>query len=192
MAPAPTAEQIAASTRRSGGNTPAGVGRIGDPVPRPAAQYRSVRGGDLVSLSVPANWQTLSSNNTLKFVPPNAYGEVNGETVFTHGVEVGVARSGSRDLQDATQALLDGLASSNPQLRQTGEQQNTRLAGRPAIATPLVNRSAAGDQERIALYTTFLSNGNVFYYVTVAPTDEYGNYQDAFQRVGRSIRLSDR
>jgi hypothetical protein len=192
MSPAPTAEQVAARARKDPGSSPVNVGRIGDPVPPPDGQYRNVRAGDFVSLSVPANWQTLSSNNTLKFVPRNAYGELNGETVFTHGVELGVVRSQSSDLQDATQALLDGLASANPQLRQVADQQATRLSGRQAIATPLVNRSAVGDEERIVLHTTFLSNGNVFYYVTVAPSDEYGEYQSAFDRVGRSIRLSDR
>ena len=37
----------------------------------------SVRGGDLFQTSVPSNWQAVSSNTSVKFVPQNAYGYLN-------------------------------------------------------------------------------------------------------------------
>jgi hypothetical protein len=174
-----------------GGNAPAAVGTLGQPVPAPAAQYRTARGGKLFEVDVPANWQALASNSNIKFVPENAYGQINGEGVFTHGVELGVARASSRDLGEATMALTNALAQSNPDLRRAGEQQTVRLAQRTTIATPLVNRSALGTEERIGLYTTFLADGNLFYYLTVAPTAEANRYAQAFEHVARSIRLND-
>jgi Zn-dependent protease with chaperone function len=181
-------------TRGSGGgngNEPAAVGTLGRPVPAPAAQYRVARGGKLFDVEVPANWQALSSNSAVKYVPENAYGQVNGEGVFTHGVELGVARATSRDLREATSALTNALAQSNPDLRRAGEQQVGRLAQRTTIATPLLNRSALGVDEHIGLYTTFLADGNLFYYLTVVPTSEADRYAPAFDRIARSIRLND-
>jgi Zn-dependent protease with chaperone function len=173
------------------GGAPAAVGTLGRPVPAPAAQYRTARGGKLFEVDVPANWQALSSNSAVKFVPENAYGQVKGAGVFTHGVELGVARASSRDLREATTALTNALAQSNPDLRRVGDQQVVRMAQRTTIATSLLNRSALGADERIGLYTTFLADGNLFYYLTVAPASESDRYAAAFERIARSLRLND-
>ena len=191
----PPAKSMAEIARAGGSGTgeggPASVGTIGEPVPRPSSRYRDIRGGGVFQASVPDNWQVVSSNSAIKFVPLNAYGPVNGQTVFTHGVEFGVARASSRDLRQATSALLDAFAQGNPELRMAGEQQATRLSGRTAIATPLVNRSATGGVERLSIYTTFLADGNLFYFFVIAPEGEFDAYRPAFQRVGQSIRLTD-
>ena len=47
------------------------------------------------------------------------------------------------------------------------------------------------NDEIVALYTTLMSDGNLFYVIAVAPRDEFGSYQGAFQRVTRSIQLYD-
>jgi beta-barrel assembly-enhancing protease len=175
----------------NGAGAPAAVGTLGRPVPPPAAQYRTARGGRLFEVDVPANWQVLSSTSAVKFVPENAYGQVKGEGVFTHGVELGVTRAASRDLREATTALTNSLARTNPDLRRIGDQQAARLSQRTAIATWLANRSALGADERIGLYTMFLADGNLFYYLTVVPIAEADRYDPAFDRIGRSIRLND-
>jgi hypothetical protein len=171
---------------------PASVGRIGDPVPAPSSSYRNVRGGNLFQASVPSNWQAVSSTNSVKFVPQNGLGDYNGQSVFTHGVEVGIARATSRDLNEATDALLQAFAQGNPNLRETRQPQVTQLAQRRAIAHQLENRSATGGREYVGLYTTFLADGNVFYYLTVAPDEDLQRFNAAFQRIGNSIRLNDR
>jgi len=174
---------------RSGG---APVGRIGDPVPAPSTQYRGVEGGRLFEVDVPANWQAVSSNSAVKYVPPNAYGPVqNGQTVFTHGVELGVARASSRNLHEATDTLLNAFAQSNPDLRRTADPREIRMSQRRALGVPLVNRSALGGAERMGIYTTFLADGNLFYFATVVPEREADDYRPVFDRIGRSIRLKD-
>jgi Zn-dependent protease with chaperone function len=194
MASLPPAKSMSEMARRDtgGGDEPASVGTIGDPVPPPSSSYRTVRGGQLFQISVPSNWEGLSSNSSVKFVPQNAYGQVQGQSVFTHGVEVGVARAASRNLEQATNALLDALAQGNPDLRRAAEPEGVRFAGRQGIGNLLVNRSATGEQERVGLYTTFLSDGSLFYYLTIVPADEAGEYANTFARVGNSIRLNDR
>ncbi len=180
------------ASRDVGRGTPESAGTPGQPVPPPATRYRTERGGRLFQVAVPANWQALASNNAVKYVPENGYGDYRGQTVFTHGVELGVARAASRDLSEATAAFLESLSRSNPDLRRTGDVRGTRIAGRQALAVPLANRSALGETELIGLYTTQLADGNLFYYLTVVPQDESRLYDATFDQVGRSIRLNDR
>jgi Zn-dependent protease with chaperone function len=175
----------------SGGEAPQSVGTPGQPVPRPSSEYRNLNGGRLFQASVPSDWTSLSSSNAIKVVPQNGYGQLNGQTVFSHGVEFGVAKAGSRDLREATNAWLQAVAQSNQDLRQAGTQQAVRISQRSALSTPLVNASPLGGQERIGLYTTFLADGNLFYYLTVAPESDADAFQAAFQRVGESIRLTE-
>ena len=197
LAALPPAKSMADLARGGSGGgrgetAPASVGRIGEPVPRPSTAYRGVRGGQLFQTQVPSNWQAVTSNSAVKFVPQNAYGEVNGQTVFTHGVELGVARAASRDLNEATNSLLNALSQGNPDLRQAGQPRQVTISRRTGIEHQLVNRTPDGSQERVGLVTTFLSDGNLFYMLTIAPSEEVGTYQRAFNRVATSLRLNDR
>jgi hypothetical protein len=84
------------------------------------------------------------------------------------------------------------LAQGNPDLQLAGTRQATRISGRSAIATPLLNPSPLGGRERIAIYTTFLADGaTLFYYLTIVPETDAGAFQGAFRRVGESIRLTE-
>jgi hypothetical protein len=172
-------------------NAPPSVGTVGQPVPPPATRYRTARGGRLFEVSVPANWQAVSSNSAVKYVPQNAYGEADGQTVLTHGVELGVTRAPSRDLAAANSAFVESLLRGNPNLRVSGQQQRVQLSRRAAVGTELSGRSATGGAERVGVYTTFLADGNLFYYLTVVPADDVQAYSPAFNRIGQSIRLLD-
>ena len=192
MGPARTMADIERGAgRNTGGGSRGSVGTIGERVPAPSRQYRTVQGGQLFTVSVPSNWQAVTSNSSIKYVPMNAYGEYDGQTTLTHGVELGVARASSRDLQQATEALIDGFVRSNNGLR-AGRGEYSRLSGRESIITPLEGRSALGGVERVDVHTTLLSNGDLFYVLTVAPERELGNYGEAFDRVVRSVRINDR
>jgi hypothetical protein len=124
-------------------------------------------------------------------VPENGYGQLNGQTVFSHGVEFGVAKAGSRDLAEATRIWLQAVAQNNPELRQAGQQQSLRISQRSALATPLSNPSPLGGQERIVVCTTFLADGTLFYYLTLAPEKDAESFEDAFRKIAESIRLTE-
>jgi len=169
------------------------VGTPGQPVPRPSAsaQYRAISGGKVFQASVPADWTSIPSKSSIKVIPQNGYGPLNGQTVFAYGVEFGITQASSRDLQEATNAWLKAVGQSNTELRPAGTQQSVRIAQRSAIATPLVNPSPLGGQERIGLYTTFLADGSLFYYLTVVPENDAQDFQETFRRIGESIRLTE-
>jgi Zn-dependent protease with chaperone function len=173
------------------GEAPASVGTPGLPVPRPSGQFRDIKGGKVFEASVPSDWTSPQGKSAIKIVPPNGYGPMNGQTVFTHGIEFGITKASSRDLREATKQWLQAIAQNNPELRLTGTPQDTRISQRSALALALVNPSPLGGDERIGLYTAFLADGTLFYYLTIVPEKDAAAFQDLFRRVGESIRLTE-
>ena len=76
------------------------------------------------------------SNSSIKAVPQNGYGQLNGQTAFTHGVEFGVTKASTRDLAEATKAWLNAVAQNNPDLRLSGQQQAIKMSQRSALSIP--------------------------------------------------------
>jgi Zn-dependent protease with chaperone function len=198
--PAPrTMEELARGGGRGGGggggepgfDAAAAVGTPGQPVPKPSGQYRAINGGKVFQASVPSDWTALPSSSSIKVVPQNGYGQLNGQTVFSHGIEFGLLKAPSRDLQEATKAWLQAVGQANPEMRLAGEQQQVRISQRTALMTPIVNPSPLGGKELIAVYTTFLADGTMFYYLTVVPENEDEAFREAFRRIGESIRLTE-
>jgi hypothetical protein len=170
---------------------PRAVGTPGLALSAPSGQYRDISGGKVFRASVPSNWADLPSNSSIKVVPQNGYGDLKGQTVFTCGVEFGIVKAATRDLQEATKTWLQGIAQSNPELRLAGEQQSVRMSQRSALATPLVNPSPLGGRELIGLYTTFLADGTMFYYITMVPEKDADTFRETFRHIGESIRLTE-
>jgi beta-barrel assembly-enhancing protease len=191
LPPAKSMGELARARSGSGGEATPSVGTPGQPVPPPSAQYREISGGKVFQASVPANWTPLASKSAIKVVPENGYGQLNGQTVFSHGVEFGVAKASSRDLAEATRVWLQAVGQNNPELRTAGAQQAIRISQRSAIATPLVNPSPLGGDERLVVATTFLTDGSLFYYLTIAPAKDVEAFQGAFRRIGESIKLTE-
>ena len=192
MAPAPTTEQAArraGSGRTSGGRT--ADTRIGNVDP-PSGRYETFNGGNLFRIAVPSNWEELQGNNSVTFSPRGGYGEYRNQSVFTHGLQVGIEDSRARNLRTGTSELIQSLAQNNPQLRQSGTFSNVSIDGRNGLATVLTNVSdVTGQPERIALYTTQMSDGRMFFVVGVAPAQEFSTYRQVFNQSVRSLQLND-
>jgi Zn-dependent protease with chaperone function len=199
MGRAPSMSEIANSGQRypsdgsggSGGNYP--TGNVGGRVAYPSSRYRTYNGGNLFSLSYPDNWRELGDNSSsIWFAPEGAYGQAQGQAVFTHGVNIGVTQGQSGNLRQATDAFINSLAQGNGNMRQQGGYQTGVIDRRNALAINLSNvNEATGRAERVTVYTTLLRNGNLFYMITVAPQDDYRSYQTAFRSVLGSIRIND-
>jgi len=192
---APTMAEI----QRSGQRYPVGeqTGNIPNNPPTgrvsyPSNRYQSVsifNGG--VNVSVPNNWRQVNEGNSVWFVPEGAYGQYNGQAVYTHGASFGVAQTNSRNLQGATQELINSFAQGNSNLRTSGGYSRSSMSGRTALVSTLTNiNEATGRPEVIRLITTQLRNGQVFYMVAVAPQNERG-FETAFDQILRSVRIND-
>jgi hypothetical protein len=192
LPPAPTTEQATKSTKRRGGTSEGETRPPSGRVQPPAGSYQTYNEGNLFRVSVPANWRELQDTNTVTFAPDGAHGSFNGQSVFTHGIEFGIARNESHDLQAATDELIQSLAQGNPSLRRSSSgYDRINVADRRGLRTILTNRNeATGQDEMIEVFTTQLRNGNLLYGIGVAPRDEFPSYRNVFDRVIASLQVS--
>ena len=182
LAPALTTEEAARRTQTARGNVPATSGRV----EAPSSDVRSfTEGGGLFKVDVPANWHEARGDNSVTFSPPGTY----SAGAFTYGIQFGVARTDTRDLEVASNELIASLARGNPNLGRAARYQPTEIDGRRALYTVLSNETDRRS-ETIAVYTTLRPDGAIFFGIAVAPSDVFADYQPAFRRVVDSIRFS--
>jgi hypothetical protein len=195
MGTAPSMQEIARSGQRyptgeTTGNYPNNppIGRVS----YPSSRYQTYSEfGGAVRVSVPTNWRELTGNNSVWFAPEGAYGQTQNQAVYTHGVNIGVAQTQSRNLQQGTAEFLNSLGLGNGSLRQRSGYQRTTVAGRSGLTTTLTNiNEATGQPEIVTVITTQLRGGELFYMIAVAPENEAGSYQTAFRNILRSLQIN--
>lgn len=163
---------------------------VGGRIEYPSARYRNYTARGIFQIAVPDNWQELPGSSEVTFAPEGAYGNVRDRFVFTHGVIVGATGAQGVGLRRATEAYISELTRNNPELRARSSYQRGEIAGREALAATFRNVSeVTSGLETVVVYTTLLDNGDLFYMIGVAPQDEFGTYQRAFQRMLSSIRF---
>jgi Zn-dependent protease with chaperone function len=156
----------------------------------PSARFRTYTEGNLFRISVPDNWREMGGGNEVTFAPEGAYGNAQGQFVFTHGAQVGVTRAESSSLQAATDRFVNNLAQGNRSLRKEGYYQRANIGNRNGLSITLSNVSeVSGRPEVINVFTTMLRNGDMFYMIFVAPQDDYRDYQRTFQNIARTVEI---
>lgn len=172
--------------------------RTNYPVPRgrveyPSSRFRTYSEFGILRVSVPDNWREIRDQGSVWFAPEGGYGSgPNSQAVFTHGVSFGTAQTASRNLQQATNELINSLQQGNGNLRARSGYQRMDIDGRNGLLLTLGNiNEATGRQELINVATTQLRNGQLFYMITVCPENEYSTYQNTFLNILRSIQLND-
>jgi hypothetical protein len=192
MPPAPKTEDVIRAAKKGGGRSPQPGGAPIDPsrVPRPSSQFRKYNIGDVLSVSVPSNWRQISQGNSVTFAPEGAYGSTQGQSVFTHGVEIGISRNETDDLQTATDELIQSLMQSNPGMNRQSGYDRGSIDRLPALRTALVNRSEiTGEPEQIEIFTALLRDGSLLYVIGVAPRDSFGEYEPVFRKIVGSTQI---
>src|SRR5437870_4691632 len=106
----------------------------------PSSRFRTYSELGVVQVSVPDNWRELSDQGTsVWFAPEGAYGSTNGQVVYTHGVNVGTARTNSRNLQQASNEFVSALQQGNGNLRARTNYQRMDVGGRSGLLITLGN-----------------------------------------------------
>ncbi len=192
LPPALTTEQVARG--RAEGRRPVGTGGRRARIEPPSDQWRTYQPGDFLRVNVPANWEQVAGGTTVTYAPDGAYVRHDGQTAFTHGVEVGVMPNQSTvSLQQATDRLLGGFAQSNPDLRRQAGYRRADVGGRSGLNTVLANVSEiSGDPEVVDVSTVQLRDGSVLFLIGVAPEAEAGTYRSTFSRVRQALQIADR
>ncbi len=192
MPPAPTMQEI--SNRQQGVSQSRGgrinQGSAGARVSLPSGSFRTYNGGNLFQLAVPTNWRDFAEGSSVTFAPEGAFGDYQGQAVFTHGAIAGLANTGANNLQTASDQYISALLQNNSYLRSRGSYRRVRIDNQSGLMRSFSGRSNfTGRQETVVVYTTMLDNDSLFYLINVVPSEEYNQYQEAFQTMLRSIRL---
>jgi hypothetical protein len=148
---------------------------------------------DSLGLCLPVNWYNVPESNSAWFAPEGGYGKVQGQMVFTHGVNVGFAQNQIKDLKSATDGFINTFIATSKNLKRQAVVEGLSIAGRPALLTSLENINEATSQtERILVYTALGLNSRLFYMICVAPQNEFTDkYARLFERIVRSIKLKE-
>src|SRR6185295_5279171 len=161
---------------------------VGGPVAPPSTRYRTYQQNGLLSVSVPDNWRQFEDPSSVTFAPDGAFGNQEGQSVFTHGAIVGVVDVPVNDLQKASDQYISGILQGNSYLKAEGRYQNKRLGGRDALKRRLSGTSNVTNRKEIAdIYTTMLNNKQLFYIVQVVPGNAQGQYTKAFNNMVQSL-----
>jgi hypothetical protein len=197
---AQTMAEIARSGKRypnQGNNYPNGDRTDYPSTPRGRVEYPSTRTRNYTAMgvarvSVPDNWRELSEQESVWFSPNGGYGSANGQNVFTHGINIGIAQTNSSNLQQATDEFISALQQGNGGLRARSGYQRAYVGGRNGLSISLRNTNeATGRPEVVNVITAQLRNGELFYLMMVAPESDFNDYQSTFQNILRSIELND-
>jgi Zn-dependent protease with chaperone function len=145
--------------------------------------------GGAYALKVPENWKKYGEKESVTFAPDGGVSPTGG---LAYGLIAGVhqmqADASDRALENATQALIQGLAKSNPGLKVMREPGPVQLNGQRGLSTYLSNEPPTGGQETDWLITVMQPQGLV-YFLCVAPKAAYPDYEKTFTAVLDSVRL---
>jgi hypothetical protein len=92
-------------------------------------------------------------------------------------------------LEDATNQLINDLQRSNPSMRLTRGRERIRVGGRQGYFIEASNQSPAGGREADWIVTALGSDGLLYYFVGVAPQNDYSVYNRTFEDVIDSVRF---
>jgi hypothetical protein len=178
----------AAVTPGGSGAGAVSAGPVGSPDTTVSNNFRTLN-NSAYSLQYPDNWQVSGeSSGTVTIAPRNG--------VVRQSVGLGALVSLYRpqenrpvDLHRDTRDLIARFQSSDQALDISGSTQRSRIDNRDALQTVFVGNSPFGGKEQDTLITVATAQG-LFYIVTVTPQAQAGAVQPAFNRIIRSIRLS--
>jgi hypothetical protein len=191
MAPAASSDEIAKSRKPDNGTRYPDEAKVGGTVERPSTQYRSIAVDGALQVSVPANWKQFRDGSSITVAPDGAFGNVQSQSVFTHGAIVGVARAASRDLMRESDQIISGVLDGNAYLSVNGRYQRLRIDGRDAQRMRLAGTSPVTNRREIVdVYTAFSGRDQLAYIIQVVPANDQANYRAAFDEMVRTAKLS--
>lgn len=169
-----------------GGGGHSGNGGYRTRVEVPSSEMKDVRNGNWLFASVPENWRDYSDGDSIELAPEGAHGEEG----ITHGMLIGIYRSGRSDLGSASREHLDEILKANTYLRANSGFERATIGGQPAYMVTLEGISpVTGKVELVTVYTTELRDKDICYIMTVVPESERSSYRWTFRSVLNSIRL---
>lgn len=156
----------------------------------PSSNFKQFQQGG-ITISYPDNWQTGGDQSSAMIVPPAGAGQGG----IAYGVIIGSQQMGGGNLDQTTQALVQGMQKDNPGLQPAGEMSNIDVNGVQGRSMFLrgnspVQQNGQPAPERDWLVTLPNPHGGVTYLVFVAPEHDFNKLQPTYQKMLQSLRLS--
>jgi hypothetical protein len=146
--------------------------------------------GQDIQFRHPDNWRLYGQGSAMTLAPDG--GVINDSLAY--GMLISLYESDDRrqeplTLVEATDALIRSLQRSNPNMRVTRTRVSTRMGDREAYVTESSNLSPAGGTETDWIVTTLAPGGQLYYFVGVAPENDFDVYRPAFQQIVDSAQF---
>ena len=124
------------------------------------------------------------TSSSVTLAPEGAYGNVKGQSVFTHGAIIGLSQASSRDLTRESDRMVSGILDGNAYLAVNGKYQRVRIAGRDALRIRLVGNSPVTNRREIVdVYTVLARQDELFSIIQVVPANDQASYRAAFDEM---------
>jgi hypothetical protein len=177
----------AAANARGGSNAPADT-RNGRPA-APSTRTTTFNGQDL-QFRYPDNWRQYGQGSAMTVAPDG--GIVEGSLAYGMMIaafEPHYDREGRITLEEATDQLLDDLRRSNSTMRIVRGHERVTMANQRALSTEISNESPLGGRETDWIVTTLRPDGTLYYFVGVAPNNEFNRYVRSFEDILETVRF---
>jgi len=170
-------------------------------IPAPSARMRVYQGVDF-EIRYPDNWSVDDASSSLILAPDG--GSVSGDLAYGMMINTFQPESqgffgrndfalpsqsfGTTTISKATDELINELSRSNPNMRVV-RKTSKRVDGFDAMTVELNNTSPLGGFEVDHLTAVLHSNGQLYYFLGVAPQADNSVYSPVFDRMIASIRF---
>jgi len=185
MTSAPAPRKGATGNARSTDNRNGNGGRP----TAPSGRMTTYNGPD-IQFQYPDNWRQYGQGSAMTLAPDG--GVVNGGLAYglmISAFEPDYHGQGQQSLEDATDQLLNDLQRTNPNMRITRSHERIRVGGRQGYMTEASNASPAGSRETDWVISTMAPNGQIYYFVAVAPQNDFNNYSRTFEEIIDSVKF---
>jgi hypothetical protein len=174
-----TSRRPTTNGRSTGSGTPA----------NPSTRLTTYSGSD-IEFRYPENWRDSEQGTTITVAPEG--GMINGS--LTWGLMISLFEpeqhgQGPVSLDDATDQLLNALQRNNSAMHVTRRHEAIRVGGQSGYLAEASNDSPSGGRETDWIVTTIAPSGKVYYFVGVAPQNDYNTYSLSFQDIIDTVRF---
>jgi hypothetical protein len=186
-----TAVSASPAPRKAAGGAPASRpsnNRNRKPDP-PSSRMNSYSGQD-IQFRYPDNWHQYGQGSAITIAPDG--GIINGALAYgmmMSTFEPDSHRPGGASLEEATDQLLSDLQRSNTNMRITRSHEPMRVGGKSGYFMEASNQSPIGGRETDWIVTALAPEGLLYYFVGVAPQNDFSSYSRAFEDVVDSVKF---
>jgi len=158
--------------------------------PAPPSSRMVMYSGKDIQFRYPDNWHQYGQGSVMTIAPDG--GIINGSLAY--GMMMSTFKpvyhgQGRISLEEATDQLLNDLQRSNSGMRITRSHERVQVGSQQGYLTEASNQSPASGRETDWIVTTIPSGGELYYFVGVAPQNDFSRYRRAFEDIIDSVKF---